>query len=258
MKTGCSCQVSSPIFRPRRPPASRIAEQGSSGYGGGKMIHRLERWAWWGGALLAAIAGIVNAVGLQSYAHQAVTHVTGTTSLFTQALATHDRMGISQLGLVLGSFVLGAMLSGFIIRNSVLKLGRRYGVALFIESILLLIASALMNSHLVVGSYFASAACGLQNAMASTYSGTVLRTTHLSGMFTDCGAAMGHLLRGTPVDWIRVRLSLLVIGSFSTGGVIGSLLFPLFGPATLYLPAALTGGVAILYTTYAHARRQRA
>ncbi|HRP05353.1 MAG TPA: hypothetical protein PLV87_10615 [Opitutaceae bacterium] len=54
------------------------------------MIHRLERWACWGGALLAAIAGIVNAVELQSHAHQAVTHVTGTTSLFTQALATHD------------------------------------------------------------------------------------------------------------------------------------------------------------------------
>lgn len=218
------------------------------------MINRLERWAWWGGALLACIAGIVNAVGLQSYAHQAVTHVTGTTSLFTLALAGGDAVGMMRLGLVLVSFVAGAALSGFIVQNSALQLGRRYGVALFVESVLLFVASALMGSHLGLGSYFASAACGLQNAMASTYSGAVLRTTHLSGMFTDFGAALGHLLRGAAVDWVRVRLYALLIGSFAVGGVIGSLLFRSFGPATLYFPAALTGSVAIVYTTYAHAR----
>ncbi len=221
------------------------------------MIHRLERWAWWGGAILAGIAGIVNAVGLQSYTHQAVTHVTGTTTLFAQAIATGNRTGMAQLSLVLGSFVLGAMLSGFIIRDSLLRLGRRYGVALFIESILLLVASLLMDSHIDVGGCFASAACGLQNAMASTYSGTILRTSHLTGMFTDCGAALGHFLRGSPVDWIRIRLYGLVIGSFATGGMVGSLLFPIYGHATLYLPAALIGTVAIVYTAYSHARRKR-
>ncbi|MES2692572.1 MAG: YoaK family protein [Verrucomicrobiota bacterium] len=219
------------------------------------MIHKLERWAWWGGALLATIAGIVNAVGLQSYAHQAVTHVTGTTSLFAQAVAHLDGGMVVSFGLVVGSFVAGAILSGFIIQNSTLRLGRRYGIALFAESILLITASALMSSHLLVGSYFASAACGLQNAMASTYSGAVLRTTHLSGMFTDLGAAIGHFLRGGAVDWIRVRLYVVLIGSFFSGGVIGSLLFERYGPATLYIPAGLTGTVALCYTAYAQRQR---
>lgn len=216
------------------------------------MIHKLERWAWLGGVLLACNAGIVNAVGLQAYAHQAVTHVTGTTTLFSLAVAHRDLTSMANLGLVLASFAGGAALGGFIIQNAALKLGRRYGVALFIESLLLIAAAVMMRSNNIVGSYSASAACGLQNAMASTYSGSVLRTTHLSGMFTDLGSAFGHLLRGIAVDWVKVRLYGMLVGSFVIGGIIGALLFDLFSYNTLYIPAALIGGIAIIYTIYAH------
>jgi uncharacterized membrane protein YoaK (UPF0700 family) len=219
------------------------------------MIYKLERWAWWGGAALAAIAGIVNAVGLKSYAHQAVTHVTGTTSLFALALAHGEMVAWANLGTVLVAFFGGAILSGCIIPNDALKLGRSYGAALLVESALLFTASVLMHSEVRLGSYFASAACGLQNAMASTYSGAVLRTTHLSGMFTDCGAAIGHWFRGAPVAWIRVRLYGLLIGAFTAGGVVGSLLFDVFGPATLFIPASLTGVAALSYMAYMHRRR---
>lgn len=219
------------------------------------MIYKLERWAWWGGAALAGIAGIVNAVGLKSYAHQAVTHVTGTTSLFALAVAHGDTAAWMNLGIVLAAFFAGALLSGWIIPNDALKLGRSYGAALLAESALLLTASVLMHADVRIGSYFASAACGLQNAMASTYSGAVLRTTHLSGMFTDCGAAIGHWIRGASVAWIRVRLYLLLIAAFASGGVIGSLLFDVFGPATLFIPAALTGLAGLGYIVYIHRRR---
>lgn len=104
------------------------------------MIHKLERWAWLGGMLLAGNAGMVNAVGLQAYAHQAVTHVTGTTSLFSLAVAHGDIAAIENLGWVLASFAAGAAVAGFVIQNAALKLGRRYGVALLIESLLLVAA----------------------------------------------------------------------------------------------------------------------
>jgi uncharacterized membrane protein YoaK (UPF0700 family) len=220
------------------------------------MINKLERWAWIGGALLAANAGMVNAVGLKSYVHQAVTHVTGSTTLFTLAFAHHDLVAMSDLGMVLLSFVAGAALSGFIVQKDVLRLGRRYGVALLIESLLLMTAAFLMRSNNGIASYFASAACGLQNAMASTYSGAVLRTTHVSGMFTDLGAALGHWLRGLSVDGIRVRLYVTLVGSFMLGGVLGTLLFDIFSFNTLYIPAALTGGTAAGYALYAHMRRR--
>jgi uncharacterized membrane protein YoaK (UPF0700 family) len=38
-------------------------------------------------------------------------------------------------------------------------------------------------------------ACGMQNAMTTRYSGAVVRTTHLTGMFTDMGLLIGHMLR---------------------------------------------------------------
>src|SRR5882757_5181616 len=101
------------------------------------MINKLERWAWFGGATLACNAGVVNAVGLQSYAHQAVTHVTGTTTLLSLAMAHREGKMLADLGCVLASFVAGAALSGFIIQHSTLRLGRRYGLALLLESLLL-------------------------------------------------------------------------------------------------------------------------
>lgn len=222
------------------------------------MINKLERWAWIGGALLAANAGMVNAVGLQSVVNQAVTHVTGSTTLFTLAVAHHDFAEMSRLGMILLSFVAGAALSGFIVQNEALKLGRRYGVALLTECLLLMTAAFLLHSNNSIGCYFASAACGLQNAMAGTYSGAVLRTTHVSGLFTDLGAAFGHWLRGLSVDGKRVRLYVTLIGSFMLGGILGTLLFDVFSFSTLYIPAALTGGAAGGYALYSHRGRKAA
>ena len=39
--------------------------------------------------------------------------------------------------------------------------------------------------------YLASVGCGLQNATTSTYSGAVVRTTHVTGLFTDLGILLG-------------------------------------------------------------------
>jgi Protein of unknown function (DUF1275) len=43
--------------------------------------------------------------------------------------------------------------------------------------------------------YMLAMACGMQNGMTTRYSGAVVRTTHLTGMFTDMGLLIGHLLR---------------------------------------------------------------
>ncbi len=221
------------------------------------MIDRLERWAWTAGALLACIAGMVNAVGFMSYDHQAVTHMTGPTTMLGIAIAGGDNSNALRILLLLLSFVAGAVASGFIIRQSTLKLGRRYGGVLLLESILLFIAAALMQTHHHSGCYLASAAAGLQNAMASTYSGTILRTTHLTGMFNDLGASLGHWLRGIEVDRRRIKLSFVVIGSFFSGGLLGALAFRTLEYHTLYIPAVLTGAVALAYTCYAHAAKKK-
>lgn len=122
------------------------------------------------------------------------------------ALASLDVAAALHFAAIVGSFVAGTVLSGILIQDSALQLGRRYGIALLLESILLCIAVPLLKRNDIFGIYSASCACGLQNAMVSTYSGAVIRTTHFSGMFTDLGIFLGHALRGLPVDSRRLRL----------------------------------------------------
>ncbi|MEO7412240.1 MAG: YoaK family protein [Opitutaceae bacterium] len=214
------------------------------------MITRLPKWILVGGGVLAFIAGIVNAVGFLGLYHQGITHLTGTTSLLGIAVAQQDGPAALQLAAFIASFVAGAVLSGIIIQDSTLKLGRRYGVALVVESLLLFAAIPLLRRGLFAGDCLASSACGLQNAMVSTFSGASLRTTHLSGVFTDLGVFLGHWLRRLPVDFRRLRLWLLLIFSFGGGGTVGALLFTRFSYNTLFLPAALTGLAGIAYGIY--------
>ena len=54
------------------------------------MISQLPRWVWSGAWLLAFIGGMVNVVGLLGFEHQAVTYLTGTTSMLSAALAALD------------------------------------------------------------------------------------------------------------------------------------------------------------------------
>ena len=147
------------------------------------------------------------------------------------------------------------MLSGLIIQDSTLRLGRRYGVVLTIEALLLLAAIPLFQRQYLGGALCAAMACGLQNAMATTYSGAVVRTSHVSGMFTDLGIMLGHALRGMPVAQRRLGLCVLVIAFFFAGGLLGAWLFAKFAYAALYLPAAMTGTTGLAYVAYRQYQR---
>src|SRR3569623_2259346 len=214
------------------------------------MISKLPAWIWTGAWLLSFIAGIVNVIGLLGFAHHAVTHHIGKTSLLGAAIAQRDWDASGSLATLIVAFVAGAVLSGFIIQDSTLRLGRRYGVALLLVSALMLAAAPGLAAHNAWGLYAAACACGLQNAMVSTYSGAVVRTTHLSGMFTDLGIFLGHALRRLPVDTRRLRRWLAVISGFLCGGVVGALLFATLQYAALMVPATLTVIVAAIYGVY--------
>jgi uncharacterized membrane protein YoaK (UPF0700 family) len=214
------------------------------------MISKLPRWVWFGAWAMAFVAGMVNVVGILGFERQAVTHLTGNTSMLAAALAQGDGKAILRFAAVIGSFVAGTVLSGFIIQDSALQLGRRYGIALLLESGLLFCAAPLLSAHNVCGFYAAACACGLQNAMASTFSGTVVRTTHVSGMFTDLGIFLGHALRGLPVDLRRARLCFLVISGFFSGGLAGAYCHASMGAWTLLIPGGITAATAVIYGIY--------
>ncbi|HEX5352824.1 MAG TPA: YoaK family protein [Rhodanobacteraceae bacterium] len=216
------------------------------------MIARLPRWVLSGGVGLAFIAGMINAMGYLGFRHQAVTHMTGTTSLLGIVAVQANLSDVLHFGALLLAFAGGCALSGFIIGDSALQLGRRYGVALAIESALLFLAVPLLHQQHDAGLWLAASASGLQNAMAATYSGAVVRTSHVSGIVTDLGTFLGHWMRGDKPDGRRVRLYCALFTGFLGGGVASALAFPYLQERTLLAPAVLTGCVGIAYVVYRH------
>jgi uncharacterized membrane protein YoaK (UPF0700 family) len=214
------------------------------------VLRQLPRWAWIGGGALAFVAGLINAAGYMGFRHQSISNLTGSTTLLGISVGTGDGGEALHWALSLLAFMLGAMASGAVVQKSTLKLGRPYGVALLLESLLLFAAVPLLDREWSAGLWLAAMACGLQNGMVSAYSGAVFRTTHVSGMFTDLGIYLGHRLRGLEVDALRVRVCVLVIGSFMLGGVGGALLFEHLRERSLLIPAVLTGLCGALYSLY--------
>lgn len=218
------------------------------------MINKLPKWVEIGGFLLAATAGFINAIGLLGFRHQAVSHLTGTSTFLSLEIADANFADAAHLLIVMASFVLGAAFSGVVIGNTALRLGRRYSVALIVEAVLLFAAMWCLNSGQQSGQYFASAACGLQNAMTSTYSGAVVRTTHVSGLFTDLGIALGLRLRGQPFDKRKIILYFTLITGFISGGIAGALNFERLSFTALAIPASSALALAAIYEIYRHRR----
>jgi uncharacterized membrane protein YoaK (UPF0700 family) len=126
---------------------------------------------------------------------------------------------------------------------------------LLIEAGLLLWAMLSLSRGSNSGHFLASAACGLQNGMVSTYSGAAIRTTHVSGLFTDLGTMLGARLRGHPVDGRKALLFLLLISGFILGGSIGAYSFQRFQFTALVIPASAAGMLAIVCWVYRHVGR---
>jgi len=214
------------------------------------VLRQLPRWAWIGGGVLAFIAGIVNAAGYLGFRHQAITNLTGSTTLLGASLGLADGPEAVHWGLSVAAVAFGALLSGWIVQQQTLKLGRRYGVALVLESLLLVAAVPLLEASNSAGLYLASVGMGLQNGIVSAYSGAVIRTTHVTGIFTDLGIYIGHMLRRLPVDMLRLRVCMVVAASFMIGSATGAMLFRVMQERTLLIPAALTGFCGVSYGLY--------
>lgn len=213
------------------------------------MISKLPRWVEHGAFLLALLAGTVNAIGLLGFQHQSVSHISGTVTLLGTSLYLFDQQTLHLLWVVL-SFLLGAILSGVFIESTALKLGRRYGVALCFESGLLMLAYLLLKEGHTSGQYLASAACGLQNAMLTTFSGAVVRTTHMTGIVTDLGIMIGARLRGEKFDYRKAKLFSFIFAGFLLGGTAGAGLYAQLSIAALLAPVTLALCLALSYWLY--------
>jgi uncharacterized membrane protein YoaK (UPF0700 family) len=92
-------------------------------------------------------------------------------------------------------------------------------------------------------------ACGLQNAMSSSYCGLMIRTTHVTGMMTDIGVMIGHWIRHRQIEGWKLRFLIMVVTAFGFGCWLGQIADTRFGAAVLALPAVafvITGAALAL------------
>jgi len=230
-----------------------------------------------GGVILAACAGMVNAIAFV-IAESLVTHVTGSVSkvaLHSVAEQTQDAMHVL---LLVVFFILGSVFSGCFIRRSAVKMADMgYGIAMTSSSFLLVLAMLLYHSSQELSAYILSLACGLQNGIMSSYSGSAIRTTHMTGIATDIGLITGrHLMSffqkrcfgrcrccehrkvadDEAGDERKLMLLVLLLFSFIAGVAAGSALATAAAELSLLVPAIVSFIAGIAYMIWQHNREE--
>lgn len=203
------------------------------------MFSRVPKWVLVGAGILALVSGLVNVIAILSFTHHAATHMTGLFSLFSIALFENNVTALIEIAAILVFFFLGAVVTGLVLHDAHLKMGPRYEWVMVLEGSLLLFAAWSFYNHLTWGEYAAAMAAGLQNAMASTYSGAILRTTHLTGILTDFGVLIGHRLKGVSSDKLKIKLFATLILAFIVGGFFGAWFYRQWAGLAMLVPAFL-------------------
>ncbi|WCT13243.1 YoaK family protein [Mucilaginibacter jinjuensis] len=215
--------------------------------------------------LLCLNAGFINAAGFIAFA-VLTTNVTGHAALLAINLATGQWRAARMVGLWLLLFLAGAFASSLYIG----KVGRDKSFAYTapIVVIILILLSVAGFGHdyqhtLPETEYFAGSllfAMGMQNALVSMVSGSVVRTTHLTGMFTDLGIDLSAALLSyknlTAAHQRRIWLRLAIITFFLLGGLIGGFAFLKLRFTAFYVPVGLL--LITLFYDYFRIRVKRA
>jgi len=194
------------------------------------------------------IAGFVNAAGFLGLA-TLTTNVTGHAALFAERIALQDWANARVIALWMLLFLAGAFLSSFIVS----RIGRNnqfsYVVPILIEMMILagvaveghLYDQTVVSKELFAGSLLFS--MGLQNALVSIISGSVVRTTHLTGTFTDLGIELAQILdkkrKDKPSLRSKIILRVVIIIFFMAGALAGAWLFRAFRFHAFLFPVVL-------------------
>jgi len=199
-------------------------------------------------SLLGLTAGFVNAAGFLAFG-VLTTNVTGHAALFAERIAMQDWKTARVVALWMFLFLAGAFISSLIVSRIGKNQRYSYVIPILIEAIILLGVAAtgykynhsLVDKELYAGSLLF--AMGLQNALVSMVSGSVVRTTHLTGTFTDLGIELAQVIQKNRDDRAvlkgRIKLRLAIILFFMCGALGGAYLFHFISFHAFFVPVAL-------------------
>ena len=198
--------------------------------------------------LLGLTAGFVNAEGFLGFS-VLTTNVTGHAALFAERLAFQDWRTAAVISLWMLLFLTGAFFTSIVLSFTGENQRFSYFIPVVIEILILLISAVFGHRYNGTWSskeFFAGSllfAMGLQNALVSMMSGSVVRTTHLTGTFTDLGIDLAQILHGNkaarPILRSKIKLRIYIIFFFMAGAVSGAYLFHRLGFASFYAPMTI-------------------
>ena len=191
-----------------------------------------------GGMSLAFVAGSVNAVSL-CYFHVPISHMTGAVTRLSMDIASLNYSEFLDLSYIVIGFLLGSVFSGAIIGAGNYKPSAHYPIIMAVESGLLFSSFFLFKADANFALFLTASACGMQNAMASSYLGLIVRTTHLTGIVTDLGVLIGQALRHKQVKVWKLGFLTSILLGFFTGGLTGFLAYKGVGYYSIFIPASM-------------------
>jgi len=198
--------------------------------------------------LLSLNAGFINGAGFLAFA-VLTTNVTGHAALLAVNIANSKWRAARMVALWLFLFLTGAFTSSMYIRKAGANKPYAYSIPIIGIILILVFVITFGNEYdgsLIKTEYFAGSllfAMGMQNALVSMISGSVVRTTHLTGMFTDLGIDLSAALhKSGHIDKSlrrKITLRLSIITCFLLGGVAGGLLFAHYKYEAFFIPIGL-------------------
>ncbi len=222
------------------------------------------------GMILSFVAGATNAGGFLAVGLY-TSHMTGMLSSMADNLVMGNFLLIAGALAAIAAFLAGAMTTAWLINWGLRKeLNSAYCLPLLLESFMLLVfgvfGASIKAFSILLVPMTVMILCfimGLQNAVITKISKSEIRTTHVTGMITDLGIELGKLVyindRSMPTKVLanrpKLRSLLLLIGSFSVGGLVGALAFKHWG-YTMTLPLAVLVSLPTLGPLLADWRRR--
>lgn len=200
---------------------------------------------------LSFIAGIVNIAGVLSVA-TLTTNVTGHFAFFAEEIVLKNYSKAITILIYIFFFLFGAFTSNFLVEIASLKKPRiAHAFPMLLEVFILVFVGVSLDFNPNYIAYLLLFAMGLQNALVTNISQSVVRTTHLTGLFTDLGIELSQLFfYKKEVELKRltrnISLRLSIIIFFFIGCVLGGLLFETYKLKILLL-AATTLLIALFF-----------
>lgn len=195
-------------------------------------------------SLLGFVAGLVNVVGFFSV-QKLTTNVTGHFAYFVDETFKQDFSAAFHVALYIFFFFLGAFISNFIVEIYARKKENELYVIPAITEALILAIIAFSGNYLIRESpdliaFSLLFAMGMQNSLVTSISHSVVRTTHLTGLFTDMGIEFSQLFFYKDQDHKKkliksIKLRLTIIWMFFAGGLVGGMLYEGVGIKALFL-----------------------